>query len=74
MDVTSLVLQLISGAAGGNVAGALLKKSSLGPVGSSIAGLLGGGLGGQLFWHARGGRRGRGDRGGERARHRTGSR
>ena len=49
MDATSLIVQLISGAAGGNVAGALMKKLSLGPVGNSIVGILGGGLGGQLL-------------------------
>ncbi|MGQ0720761.1 MAG: hypothetical protein ACT4PE_04200 [Candidatus Eiseniibacteriota bacterium] len=49
MDTTGLIVQLISGAAGGNVAGALLKKSSLGPIGNSIVGILGGGLGGQIL-------------------------
>jgi hypothetical protein len=44
-----LIIQLISGAAGGNIAGALLKELSLGPVGNSIVGILGGGLGGQLL-------------------------
>jgi hypothetical protein len=49
MDIASLLLQLVSGAAGGNIAGALLKKFSLGPTGNSIVGILGGGLGGQLL-------------------------
>lgn len=49
MDIVGLIIQLISGAAGGNIAGALLKKFSLGPVGNSIVGILGGGLGGQLI-------------------------
>ena len=44
MNITALIVQLISGAAGGNIAGALLKKLSLGPVGNSIAGIVGGGL------------------------------
>ena len=44
-----LILQLISGAVGGNIIGALLKKFSLGILGNSIAGLVGGGLGGQLL-------------------------
>lgn len=44
-----LIIQLICGAAGGNIAGALLKKSSLGTLGNSIVGILGGGLGGQLL-------------------------
>ena len=44
-----LIIQLISGAVGGNIIGALLKKFSLGILGNSIAGLVGGGLGGQLL-------------------------
>jgi hypothetical protein len=47
--MTELIIQLISGALGGNLAGAALKKSSLGTVGNSIVGILGGGLGGQLL-------------------------
>jgi len=34
---------------GGNIAGALLKKFSLGPIGNTIVGLIGGGLGEQLL-------------------------
>ena len=49
MDITSLLVQLVSGAAGGLLAGAALKKYSLGTVGNSIVGILGGGLGGQLL-------------------------
>lgn len=49
MDIASLLIQLISGAVGGNVAGAALKKMSLGTAGNSIVGILGGGLGGQLL-------------------------
>jgi len=44
-----LITQLISGAVGGNVIGAVLKKFSLGMVGNSIAGLVGGGLAGQFL-------------------------
>ncbi|MEQ1671305.1 MAG: hypothetical protein ABL893_10640 [Hyphomicrobium sp.] len=44
-----LIIQLVSGALGGNVAGSLLKNLSLGTVGNSLAGLVGGGLGGQLL-------------------------
>ena len=44
-----LIIQLISGAVGGNVAGAMMKILSLGTLGNSIAGILGGGLGGQLL-------------------------
>jgi uncharacterized membrane protein YeaQ/YmgE (transglycosylase-associated protein family) len=49
MDITSLLIQLVSGAVGGNVAGAAMKNLSLGTVGNSIVGILGGGLGGQLL-------------------------
>jgi uncharacterized membrane protein YeaQ/YmgE (transglycosylase-associated protein family) len=49
MNMLSLIVQLISGAVGGNVAGSLMKKFDLGPVGNSIAGIVGGGLGGQLL-------------------------
>ena len=49
MDIAGLLVQLVSGAAGGNIAGALLKQFSLGPVGNSVVGVLGGGLGGQLL-------------------------
>ena len=44
-----LIIQLISGAVGSNIIGAHLKKFSLGVVGNSIAGLVGGGLGGQFL-------------------------
>jgi len=44
-----LIIQLISGAAGGNVAGSLMKNLSLGTLGNSLAGILGGGIGGQLL-------------------------
>ncbi len=44
-----LIIQLISGAVGGNVAGALLKQFNLGVVINSIAGIVGGGIGGQIL-------------------------
>jgi len=49
MNIAALIIQLISGAAGGNIAGGLLKKLNLGTLGNSLAGILGGGLGGQLL-------------------------
>jgi len=49
MDILPLIIQLASGAVGGNVAGKLMPKSSLGTLGNSIAGIVGGGLGGQLL-------------------------
>jgi len=42
MSVLSTIITLASGAIGGNGAGALLKKFSLGTVGNSVVGLLGG--------------------------------
>ncbi|MDD5705588.1 MAG: hypothetical protein PHR35_06660 [Kiritimatiellae bacterium] len=44
-----LIVQLVSGAVGGNVAGSLMKKSSLGTLVNSVLGIVGGGLGGQLL-------------------------
>jgi hypothetical protein len=44
-----LIIQALSGAAGGNIAGAVLKNLSLGPLGNSIAGILGGAGGGYLL-------------------------
>jgi len=49
MDIVTLIIQLLSGAAGGNIAGALLKNISLGTLGNSIAGIVGGGLGAQIL-------------------------
>ena len=49
MDIISLIIQAISGAVGGNVAGAAMKENSLGTMGNSIAGIVGGGLGGTLL-------------------------
>lgn len=44
-----LLIGLLSGAAGGNLAGLALKKFSLGTLGNSIVGILGGGLGANLL-------------------------
>ena len=44
-----LLLQLITGAVGGNIAGGLLKNLNLGTLWNSVVGILGGGLGGQLL-------------------------
>lgn len=48
-NLIPLLIQIASGAIGGNVAGSLLKNLSLGKVGNSLLGVLGGGLGGQLL-------------------------
>jgi len=42
-------LELAAGAAGGNLAGKLMPKSTLGTIGNCIAGIVGGGLGGQVL-------------------------
>lgn len=47
--MAELIIQLISGAVGGNIAGGVLKNLNLGPVWNSVVGILGGGLGGQLL-------------------------
>jgi len=44
MDLTSLVIQFITGAIGGNVAGMAVKDKSLGTLGNSIAGVIGGAI------------------------------
>jgi hypothetical protein len=49
MSLLPLLIQLISGAVGGNVAGAAMKQYDLGTLGNSIAGIVGGGIGGQLI-------------------------
>jgi uncharacterized membrane protein YeaQ/YmgE (transglycosylase-associated protein family) len=49
----SIMINLISGAVGGNVAGGVMKGKSLGTLGNSVAGILGGGVGGQIL-HALG--------------------
>lgn len=45
----NLIIQLISGALGGNLAGRLFKKFSLGTLLNSILGIVGGGLCGQFL-------------------------
>lgn len=49
MEFLPLIIQAISGAAGGNLFGSLVKNLSLGTLGNSAAGIIGGGLGGQLL-------------------------
>lgn len=48
-SLVNLIIQLVAVAAGGNLAGSLLKQYNLGTLGNSIAGIVGGGLGGQLL-------------------------
>lgn len=50
MDLNmGFIIQLVLGAVGGNIGGALFKNLSLGTVGNSIAGIVGGGIGGQIL-------------------------
>jgi uncharacterized membrane protein YeaQ/YmgE (transglycosylase-associated protein family) len=49
LDILSLLLQLVAGAFGGNIAGASMPKFSLGVRGNALAGLVGGALGGTVF-------------------------
>ena len=44
-----LIIQLLSGAAGGNLVGKLFSSLNLGTLGNSIAGILGGGIGGTIL-------------------------
>jgi len=48
-NLIPLIIQLVSGAVGGNAAGSILKKLSLGKIWNSVLGIIGGGLGGQLL-------------------------
>jgi hypothetical protein len=49
MNLTTLIIQLIAGALGGHGVGTLSKDTSLGPLGNTIAGALGGGVLGQII-------------------------
>jgi hypothetical protein len=50
MNQTTLLLQLIAGALGGYAAGSVSKEMNLGTIGNSVAGALGGGVGGQILF------------------------
>lgn len=45
MDIVNLIISLVSGVVGGNVAGAAMPEKNLGALGNTIAGLIGGGAG-----------------------------
>ena len=49
-----LIIQLILGTVSGNIGGVLFKNISLGALGNSIAGIVGGGLGAQVLLAALG--------------------
>ena len=44
-----LIISLLAGAIGGNVAGGILKKHNMGTLWNSVAGIVGGGIGGQIL-------------------------
>jgi hypothetical protein len=46
MEFLPLIIQLVSGAVGGNAIGKIFSGLNLGTLGNSVAGILGGGLGG----------------------------
>lgn len=48
-QIVSLIIQLISGAAGGNIVGTLFKNINLGALMNSVAGIIGGPLGGLVL-------------------------
>lgn len=45
MDILNLIISLVSGAVGGNVAGVATPEKNLGPLINTVVGLLGGGVG-----------------------------
>jgi uncharacterized membrane protein YeaQ/YmgE (transglycosylase-associated protein family) len=49
MDLTTLLIQAVSGAVGGNLGGMLNKAKSLGPLLNTVLGAVGGVGGGQLL-------------------------
>ncbi len=54
-QITQLIISLVTGGLGGNLAGALFKQFSLGTLGNTAAGVLGGGIGGQILGSLLGG-------------------
>jgi uncharacterized membrane protein YeaQ/YmgE (transglycosylase-associated protein family) len=49
MDIINLLIQLLSGAIGGNVAGDLSRSGGLGAPANTLSGAVGGGIGGQIL-------------------------
>jgi hypothetical protein len=49
MDIINLLVQLLSGAIGGNVAGNLSRTGGLGAPANTLSGAVGGGIGGQIL-------------------------
>lgn len=42
MDILNIIIALVSGVIGGNVTGALMKEKTLGAIGNTLTGLIGG--------------------------------
>jgi hypothetical protein len=49
LDFISLLIQMLSGAAGGHVVASQIKSTNLGAAGNTLAGLIGGGIGSQIL-------------------------
>jgi hypothetical protein len=49
MDITQLVIHMVSGVIGGHASASLTREGSLGAVGNTIVGAIGGGIGGHLL-------------------------
>jgi hypothetical protein len=49
VNIPCLILQFISGIAASNLVAGAIRNCGLGTLGNSLAGILGGGLGGQIF-------------------------
>ena len=49
MDFLPLIIQLVSGAAGGNIIAKFIPSLNLGGLGNSLSGILGGGIGGSVL-------------------------
>jgi hypothetical protein len=49
MDIVNIIISLVSGIVGGNIAGASMGDKSLGAAGNSVTGILGGGAGGFIL-------------------------
>jgi hypothetical protein len=47
--LVNLLIQIIAGAVGGNIAGAAGKDINLGTLGNTVSGAIGGGVGGQVL-------------------------
>jgi uncharacterized membrane protein YeaQ/YmgE (transglycosylase-associated protein family) len=48
-NILPLIIQLVCGVVGGNIAGALMKQYSMGTIGNSVVGIIGGAIGGQML-------------------------